>query len=78
MNRDRVDAVLRAPIESGEIPFVSAVAVDRDGVSYAGAFGDARPGEAMQVASVVRIASMTKALTLSLRGATRRTWSAVA
>jgi methyl acetate hydrolase len=58
-----LDASLREPVERGLIPFVSAIAVNHDGVVYEGAFGEARPGTAMRVDSIVRIASMTKALT---------------
>lgn len=63
MDRERTDRSLREPVERAQIPFISAIAVSRDGVTYEGAFGEARPGEAMRVDSIVRIASMTKALT---------------
>lgn len=62
-DRSLLDASLQEPVEHGLIPFVSAVAVTRNGVVYEGAFGEARPGTAMRADSIVRIASMTKALT---------------
>lgn len=58
-----LDASLREPVERAQIPFVSAVAVNHGGVVYEGAFGEARPGTLMRPDSIVRIASMTKALT---------------
>ena len=60
-----IDEVLAAAVERGDVPGVVAIAVDRHGVLYEGAFGKARvAGDvSMQVDSIFRIASMTKALT---------------
>jgi CubicO group peptidase (beta-lactamase class C family) len=65
MDQARADAVLREAVERGAVPGVAAVAGDRDGTLYQGAFG--RRGldqEAPMTAdTVVWIASMTKAIT---------------
>ncbi len=60
-----IDAVLQQAIDRGDVPGVVAVATDRDGVFYTGAFGtaDAAAGRPMTPDAVFRIASMTKALT---------------
>jgi methyl acetate hydrolase len=60
-----IDAVLRQATEQGEVPGVVAMAADRDGPIYAGAFGRrALPdGAAMTEDTVFWIASMTKAIT---------------
>jgi len=60
-----IDAVLRGAVERGDVPGVAAVAGNRDGVLYAGAFG--RRGldrqDPMTPDTVAWIASMTKAIT---------------
>lgn len=59
-----VDAVLRTATTAGDLFDVVALAVNRDGVIYSGAFGVAGDGEApIQADAVFRIASMTKPLT---------------
>lgn len=60
-----IDAALRAAVERRDVPGVVAMATDRRGVIYSGAFGTAsgaahRP---MALDAVFRIASMTKAIT---------------
>jgi methyl acetate hydrolase len=60
-----IDDVLATAIDRGDVPGVVAIAVDRDGVRYEGAFGKARVAAdvPMTVGSIFRIASMTKAVT---------------
>jgi len=60
-----VDALLRRAVEGGDVPGVVAMATDRDGPIYEGAFGQRALGQAppMTLDTVVWIASMTKALT---------------
>jgi len=60
-----VDQVLTAAIDHGDVPGVVAMAANRDGVIYQGAFGRrALPDGAMMTADTVFwIASMTKAIT---------------
>ena len=63
--KDRVDGLLKKATDAGDVPGVVAMATDRDGTLYEGAFGKRILGEdaAMGADSVVWIASMTKALT---------------
>jgi CubicO group peptidase (beta-lactamase class C family) len=65
MNITGIDQVLRSAVEDGVVPGVVAIALHRDGVIYHGAFGKARAGAdtPMGIDSIVRIASMTKAIT---------------
>jgi methyl acetate hydrolase len=60
-----IDALLRAAIESGDLPGVVAMAADDAGVIYEGAFGWRRlpDGEAMTRDTVFRVASMIKPIT---------------
>src|SRR5688500_340157 len=60
-----VDYALQTAIERKDIPGVVAMAVDRHGVIYQGAFGtaDASAGRAMTVDAIFNIASMTKPIT---------------
>ncbi len=60
-----IDAALRGAVERKEVAGVVAMAADRNGVIYQGAFGLADIGEArpLQLDSLFRIASMTKAIT---------------
>ncbi len=60
-----IDKVLADAVTRGDVPGVVALAVDRRGVVYQGAFGvaDARSGRPMTVDTVFRIASMTKPIT---------------
>ncbi|HJU20273.1 MAG TPA: serine hydrolase domain-containing protein [Stellaceae bacterium] len=61
----RIDGVLQAATERGDVPGVVAMAARREGVIYEGAFGRrALPdGAAMTTDTVFWIASMTKAIT---------------
>lgn len=63
MTHPAVEAALRDPVERGDVPFVSAIAVNAHDIMYAGGFGSAREGVSVRADSIVRIASMTKALT---------------
>jgi CubicO group peptidase (beta-lactamase class C family) len=60
-----IDAALRGAVERKEVAGVVAMAADRNGVIYQGGFGLADIGEArpLQLDSLFRIASMTKAIT---------------
>lgn len=63
--KERVDGLLSAAVERGDVPGVVAVVVDREGVVYEGAFGkrNLATGEPMMPDTVCWIASMTKAIT---------------
>jgi CubicO group peptidase (beta-lactamase class C family) len=60
-----IDAAFRAAVDSKAIPGVVAMAADKRGVIYRGAFGvsDIATGRAMREDDLFRIASMTKAVT---------------
>jgi methyl acetate hydrolase len=60
-----LDRQLRAAVERREIPGLVAIAADRHGIVYQGAFGLAETGaaRAMTTDAIFRIASMTKAVT---------------
>ena len=62
--QDRADELLRNAVESGDVPGVVAMATNRDGVTYQGAFGQRVLGQDadMTTDTVVWIASMTKVL----------------
>lgn len=62
---DSIDGALRAAVERKTIPGVVAMAADRNGVLYRGAFGvaDIGTGRATREDDLFRIASMTKAIT---------------
>jgi methyl acetate hydrolase len=61
----KIDAMLQRSVEAGDVPGVVAMATDRNGTIYEGAFGKRILGQptAMTADTVVWIASMTKALT---------------
>jgi len=61
----RLDQRLKAAVERGDVPGVVAVAADRNGIIYSGAFGarDAGRRRPMAADTIFRIASMTKAVT---------------
>ena len=63
--KERMDGLLGAAVERGDVPGVVAVVVDRKGVLYEGAFGkrNLTTGEPMTIDTVCWIASMTKAIT---------------
>lgn len=63
--KNRADSLLRTAALSGDVPGVTAVATDRNGMIYEGGFGVRVLGESAQMSpdTVVWIASMTKALT---------------
>lgn len=63
--KDEVDTLLKSATDSGAVPGVVAMATDRAGTLYEGAFGKRILGQdaAMTTDTVVWIASMTKALT---------------
>ena len=60
-----IDALLTRAVASGDVPGAVAMATDRDGLLYEGAFGERVLGRArpMTLDTVVWIASMTKAIT---------------
>ncbi len=59
------DALLSRAADAGDVPGVVAMAANRDGIAYEGAFGKRVLGQpaAMTLDTVVWIASMTKAIT---------------
>jgi len=63
--KERVDSLLKKAADSGDVPGVVAMATNRDGTLYEGAFGKRILGQdaAMTTDTVAWIASMTKALT---------------
>ena len=63
--REKADFLLKRATDAGDVPGVVAMATDRDGTLYEGAFGKRILGQdaAMTPDTVVWIASMTKALT---------------
>ena len=61
---DRANRILSEATAAGHVPGVVAMATDRNGTIYEGAFGERTlGGETMTVDTVGWIASMTKALT---------------
>lgn len=60
-----LDASLKRATDAGDVPGVVAMATDRNGTLYEGAFGRRKVGDdaAMTLDTVVLIASMTKAIT---------------
>ena len=65
MAKDEIDRLLRAAVSDGRVPGVVALAADRNGTFYQGAFGRRGLGldASMTLDTVFRIASMTKAVT---------------
>jgi len=63
--KERMDDLLGAAVERGDVPGVVAVVVNREGVLYEGAFGkrNLTTGAPMTPDTVCWIASMTKAIT---------------
>lgn len=63
--KDRADAVLTDAVTRGAVPGVVAMACDREGTLYEGAFGERAlgSGQPMTADTVCWIASMTKAVT---------------
>lgn len=63
--KERIDDLLGAAVEHGDVPGVIAMVVDRDGTLYEGAFGlrNLATGVQMTLDTVCWIASMTKAIT---------------
>src|SRR6202167_2397716 len=61
----KIDALLRAAVEAGDLPGVVAMAADDSGPIYEGAFGTRRlpDGEPMTRDTVFRVASMIKPIT---------------
>jgi methyl acetate hydrolase len=61
----KIDALLRAAIEAGDLPSVVAMAADESGLIYEGAFGTRRlpDGAPMTRDTVFRVASMIKPIT---------------
>jgi len=62
---DTIDRLLSDAASSGSVPGVVALAADRNGTLYQGAFGtrSKADGPPMDLDTVFRIASMTKAVT---------------
>jgi CubicO group peptidase (beta-lactamase class C family) len=63
--KTRADELLQAAVAAGQVPGVVAMATDREGTIYEGAFGERvlGSGQAMTTDTVGWIASMTKAIT---------------
>jgi CubicO group peptidase (beta-lactamase class C family) len=65
MAQDDIDGLLRTAVDEGRVPGVVALAADRNGPFYQGAFGMRSLGGTVPMSpdTVFRIASMTKAVT---------------
>ena len=65
MSTTALNQHLQQAIADGAVPGIVALAADANGIIYTGAFGKAGPGDTppMQLDTVFRIASMTKAIT---------------
>jgi CubicO group peptidase (beta-lactamase class C family) len=63
--KGKADSLLQAAVDAGDVPGVVAMATNRQGLIYEGAFGTRQVGAnvPMSLDTVVWIASMTKALT---------------
>ena len=63
--KEQADSLLRKATDAGDVPGVVAIATNRDGAIYEGAFGKRVLGQPapMTIDTVVWIASMTKAVT---------------
>lgn len=63
--KQAIDQLLANAVDRGVVPGIVALAADRDGIIYDGAFGQRGPDDpsAMTLDTVFRIASMTKAVT---------------
>ena len=63
--KDTADGLLQASVNAGDVPGVVAMATNRQGLIYEGAFGSRQAGAnvPMTLDTVMWIASMTKALT---------------
>jgi CubicO group peptidase (beta-lactamase class C family) len=61
----KIDALLRAAVEAGDLPGVVAMTADDSGIIYEGAFGTRRlpNGEPMTRDTIFRVASMIKPIT---------------
>ena len=62
-SRAAIDEALATAVAREDVPMVVAVATDRAGVIYEGAFGESAPGDTVTVDRMFRIASMTKPVT---------------
>jgi CubicO group peptidase (beta-lactamase class C family) len=64
MGSAAIDGLLQGAVDSGAVPGVVAVAGDRDGVRYEGAFGVREVGtsQAVELDTMIWIASMTKSM----------------
>jgi CubicO group peptidase (beta-lactamase class C family) len=62
MAKDEIDRLLRAAVSDGRVPGVVALAADRNGACYQGAFGRRGLGldASMTLDTEFRIASMTR------------------
>src|SRR5260221_7490721 len=59
-----LDLLLSAAVADGRVPGVVAIASDRSGLLYEGAFGVTEPiGRQLEPSSIFRLASMTKLVT---------------
>lgn len=65
MNTEKLDRVLGQATDNGDVPGVVAMAADRNGLIYSGAFGERELGSGtpMSEDTVMLFASMTKAVT---------------
>src|SRR4051794_9034648 len=62
MSTATIDQLLSAAVQAGDVPHVTAIAADRDGLIYEGAAGPRAVGQDAPIPpdSMLRIASMTK------------------
>jgi CubicO group peptidase (beta-lactamase class C family) len=58
----KLQAVLDACVQAGDVPFAVAMVGDKNGIKWSGGAGERSPGQAASIDTVFRIFSMTKAV----------------
>jgi methyl acetate hydrolase len=58
----KLQAVLDASAQAGDVPFAVAMVGDKNGIKWSGGAGERSPGQAASIDTVFRVFSMTKAV----------------
>jgi CubicO group peptidase (beta-lactamase class C family) len=58
----KLQAVLDASVQAGDVPFAVAMVGDKNGIKWSGGAGERSPGQTASIDTVFRIFSMTKAV----------------
>jgi CubicO group peptidase (beta-lactamase class C family) len=58
----KLQVVLDASVQAGDVPFAVAMVGDKNGINWSGGAGERSPGQAASIDTVFRIFSMTKAV----------------